>query len=81
MHGIQVPLLLITAAVGYKVCAIASEKKGGLKKLGYTVGAVILIASFVSLGCSLYAIHCGGFMKYGGAMGGAAMPKTFCPIK
>ena len=80
MHGIEVPLLLITAAVGYKVCTIASEKKGSLRTLGYAVGAIILIASVVSLGCSLYALHSGGMMKCGHGWKSEGI-KTYCPIK
>lgn len=77
MHGIEVPLSLITAAIGYKVCTIASEKKGSLRTLGYAVGGVILVASVVSLTCGIYSLHSGK-----AAAGWQGLKhKMYCPVK
>ena len=53
-HG--VPLLLLTAAVGYWVLERASSQKKDLKMIGQIVGAAIIVLSFVGVACKLYYI-------------------------
>lgn len=81
MQGIEVPLLLVTTALGYKVCVVASEKKGGLKKAGYAIGIVIVAASLLSLGCILYALHCIGSSNCDIGSKPMMGMRASCPVK
>ncbi len=66
MHSLA--WLLITIAVGYWVLIVASKEKGGLKKLGKVLGIVIIVLSFLGVGCKLY-YKCSGTGYFGKGMG------------
>ncbi|OIO39215.1 MAG: hypothetical protein AUJ75_01620 [Candidatus Omnitrophica bacterium CG1_02_49_10] len=73
--GMNLGILLIALALGYKVCADAAErKKGLLKKVGIAIGTIIITLSLLASACLLY-YHTACDVK--GGMGKAA----YCPTK
>ena len=86
-HG-GVPVLLVTAAVGYWVLTLAAKEKEGTKKIGHLVGLVIIVVSLLGVACKLYCqvsgcpMGGGGWGKKGGMscpMMGKQMPAPAAP--
>ena len=79
MYGHGLVGLLLTAVAGYWVLERASTHKGQLQKVGFFVGSLILVISFLGVICNVWCMGTGktGMCPFGGKMGrGAYSPYT-----
>jgi len=69
--------LLLAAVAGYWVLERASTHKGQLQKVGFAVGSLILVISFLGIICSVWCMKSGtsGMCPFGGKMGKGGYPR------
>ena len=77
-HG-SIPVLLVTAAVGYWVLTLAAKEKEGTKKIGHLVGLIIIVVSLLGAACKIYCQVSGSSCPMEGHRWGKK-GGMFCPM-